>query len=255
MCVPVLANVKPVIDSATPNYATNQLTIIGSNFGTGTPVVDLDGTVLTLVSHTATTIVATLPNVVAGSYVLSVKEGAATGTFDLTLGAAGPQGPQGPQGQAGEQGPAGPPGAQGPAGMSVGYSVYDANEVAITSNYALIASSPSISTAGFYYISGSATIGLANGDYVGCYVYSIFDGQVSNFSEVGPGYAPYGTYAPVNFNGAYYLFAGDQLQLWCVSDYNSIFLDGGFTATLVNNSNNAAQPKAVKKHGMPALRH
>ncbi|MGD0215471.1 MAG: IPT/TIG domain-containing protein [Terriglobales bacterium] len=258
MCVPVLANVKPVIDSATPNYATNQLTIVGSNFGTGTPAVDLDGTVLTLVSHTATTIVATLPTVAAGSYVLSVKVSAATGTFDLTLGAAGPQGPQGPQGPAGEQGPAGPQGqqgAQGPAGISVGYSVYEPNELAITSSYSLIASSPSISTAGFYYISGSATIGLANGDYVGCYVYSIFDGQVSNFSEVGPGLAPYGTYAPVNFNGAYYLFAGDQLQLWCVSDYNSIFLDGGFTATLVNSSNNQSQAKAVKKRGMPRLRH
>jgi hypothetical protein len=139
--------------------------------------------------------------------------------------------------------------------MSVGYSVYEPNELAITSNYTLVASSPSISTAGFYYISGSATIGLANEDYVGCYVYSILDGQVSNFSEVGPGYAPYGTYAPVNFNGASYLFAGDQLQLWCVSDYNSIFLDGGFTAILVNSSNNQAQAKAVKKHGMPSLRH
>ena len=50
MCVPVLATVKPVIDSATPNYATNQLTIVGSSFGTA-PTVKIDAQTLTLVSH------------------------------------------------------------------------------------------------------------------------------------------------------------------------------------------------------------
>ena len=115
MCVPVLANAKPVIDAAVPNYGTMQLTITGTAFGTAKPTVELDGTALTVTSYSQTQIVTNLP-ASSGSFVLSVKAGSATGTFDLTLGVAGPQGPQGPQGVQGPQGPQGEQGPQGPQG-------------------------------------------------------------------------------------------------------------------------------------------
>jgi hypothetical protein len=41
MCMPVLANAEPVINCATPNYATNQLTNVGTSFGTA-PTVKID---------------------------------------------------------------------------------------------------------------------------------------------------------------------------------------------------------------------
>ena len=107
----------PVVRSAIINSATNQITIAGSSLlpASGSPVVYLDGELLTLVSSSSTKIVATMPALPAGSFRLVVG----TGVFDVTNGAvgpAGPTGPAGPQGPAGAKGPAGPTGPQGPAG-------------------------------------------------------------------------------------------------------------------------------------------
>jgi IPT/TIG domain-containing protein len=86
------------------------LTLVGEGhaFGDGEPVVTLNGTPLTVVTASASEIVATLPpGLDPGTYLLTVSRGPATTQFDgfnLTLGAVGPQGPAGPTG---------PPGAPG----------------------------------------------------------------------------------------------------------------------------------------------
>src|SRR5580692_7053353 len=107
----------PVIRSAIINSATNQITIAGSSLlpTSGSPVVYLDGELLTLLSSSSTKIVASMPALPAGSFRLVVG----TGVFDVTNGAVGPAGatgPAGPQGPTGAKGPAGPIGPQGPAG-------------------------------------------------------------------------------------------------------------------------------------------
>ena len=73
---------------------------------------------LTVTSFTDAVIVANLPaNIAAGTYLLTVTNSKrASGSADVTIGAAGPQGPAGLQGPAGPQGPAGSQGPAGPAG-------------------------------------------------------------------------------------------------------------------------------------------
>jgi len=111
---------KPVIVSAVANFQTNQITVTGSAFGTATPSVALDGAALQVVNHSATTVVANLPNgIMPGGFLLTLtnnNNGYKT-TFDVTLGTAGPQGPQGLQGPQGPQGSEGPAGPQGPQGQ------------------------------------------------------------------------------------------------------------------------------------------
>ena len=265
MCVPALANAKPVIDSAVPNYSTNQLTISGSAFGTTTPTVKIDTVALSIVSHTATQIVATLPSGIgSGSFLLSVAAGSATGTFDLTLGAAGPQGPQGPQGVQGPQGPAGAQGpqgaqgaqgAQGPAGISVGYNGYNFASAAISGNF-VAAGTGVISTAGVYYISGSATVQVAAGDAVACEIDGVAAGQVSTIAEAWVNNTV--TQETLTMSGAPYLQAGDRLIMYCQSYLNnngSYFDNGGFTAALVNISNGTPGAKgAMQKPGPASMR-
>jgi trimeric autotransporter adhesin len=107
----------PAVRSAIINSTTKQITIAGSSLlpASGSPVVYLDGELLTLLSSSSTQIVATMPALPAGSFRLVVG----TGVFDVTNGAVGPAGatgPAGPQGPTGAKGPAGPIGPQGPAG-------------------------------------------------------------------------------------------------------------------------------------------
>ena len=112
----------------------NTLTISGENFFSLTPIVRL-GKVedpLIVQSITDVLIVATLPGVPPGDYLLIVSCGptlvswpsSPTGTFDLTIppvglggiggGVAGPSSPPGPLGLMGAQGPGGPSGPSGP---------------------------------------------------------------------------------------------------------------------------------------------
>jgi hypothetical protein len=118
----------PVIANSIPSG--NLLIIDGANFDAA-PAVTLNGSPVTLVSSTATQIVAQLPPGLApGSYTLVVINGKnhQTATSVATIGAVGPQGPQGVPGQQGIQGPQGvpgtpgAPGSQGPTGPSDGYS-------------------------------------------------------------------------------------------------------------------------------------
>jgi microcystin-dependent protein len=112
-----------VIDSASANASLTLLHVQGQQFCTA-PTVKLNDTPLT-VSGTATPTAfdALLPNppISPASYRLSLSCGAATNqnvSFDVTLGAVGPQGIQGPQGPAGPQGPSGPQGPKGDTGAT-----------------------------------------------------------------------------------------------------------------------------------------
>jgi len=104
------------------NTAENTVVIQGTNFGTATPNVTLAGAALAVVTFDAVaqTIVASLPSPPpTGTFLLKIVQAAnaqRVGTFDLTLGAVGPQGPPGPQGPQGPQGIAGPTGPAGPQG-------------------------------------------------------------------------------------------------------------------------------------------
>jgi hypothetical protein len=103
-----------VIVSAKADTAAGTLTIDGAAFGDGRPVVTLNGMPLDVVTSTPSDIVASLPaGLDPGTYLLTVSRGPATTQFDsfnLTLGAAGPQGPPGATGATGAAGPQGPPG-------------------------------------------------------------------------------------------------------------------------------------------------
>jgi Collagen triple helix repeat (20 copies) len=108
------------IKSATADYVHNKITIVGGNFGSGSPTVALGGATLTVVSYDpgSQQIVATLPSgLPAGSYLLTVaRAGNDILSFNVTLGATGPQGPAGPSGPKGDTGIVGAIGPQGPTG-------------------------------------------------------------------------------------------------------------------------------------------
>src|SRR5262245_46038719 len=122
------ASSAPAITSATVNYVSNVITIIGENFGIAAPTVTLNGTQLTVQSFNpgTQTIVAVMPaGLSAGTFLLAVTtNGNQSAQFDVTIGIAGPLGPTGPQGPAGPlgdtgpQGPPGPTGATGPQGLA-----------------------------------------------------------------------------------------------------------------------------------------
>lgn len=108
--------------SASANPAATMVTITGSDLVAGPkkPQVYLGTTPLEIVgAATNTEIVAALPPVAPGSYLLIVTNGKGAAQMEemwITIGAVGPAGPQGPQGPAGSQGPQGAQGAQGPQG-------------------------------------------------------------------------------------------------------------------------------------------
>jgi hypothetical protein len=259
ICVPALAAIGFNVQSAAANYNTNQIIISGTGFGTGAPKVDLDGEPLTIVSHTATMIVADLPSLPAGSYLLTVTAGSKTSPSVLTLGAAGPQGSQGPagpqgaqgpQGPAGPAGPQGPQGVQGPAGVAIGYHAFNTTSTGLTPTPVALATAPAISTAGTYYLSGSASILVSAADSVSCWI-SDYSGFILSLeaTAVVQGLENAQT---LRLSGAVSLPANDELSLVCRSGTGngySNFYDGGFTATLIDNANNGSQPQT--KFGSP----
>jgi collagen triple helix repeat protein len=136
---------KLEITSTEADFAIGRLLIYGHNFTLERPAVSLSATALTVMSSIDTRIDAILPpGVRPGTYVLTVaRPGNAptdSDSFDITLGAAGPEGPKGdkgdsgaigPAGAKGDQGPRGDVGPQGPAGPAAASgSVYDPSLVA-----------------------------------------------------------------------------------------------------------------------------
>src|SRR5580704_115143 len=107
------------IDSASINYTTHTLSVVGSGFCTGAlPAVTFNTTRLKVTSAcSSSVVVASLPVQAAGSYRLIIaNSGGASATFYVTYGAVGPQGATGLTGTTGAQGIAGPQGLTGPAG-------------------------------------------------------------------------------------------------------------------------------------------
>src|SRR5215831_5762746 len=121
LLIPTVAGAQ-VIQRADADSTVTHLFIHGSNFGTATPAVRLEGTPLTVLSSSPTDVVAALPgtSLMPASYHLALVRASdgAVANFDVTIGAIGPPGPTGPQGAVGPQGPAGPAGAQGPTGAT-----------------------------------------------------------------------------------------------------------------------------------------
>jgi Collagen triple helix repeat (20 copies) len=115
------------INSASINYTTHTITVVGSGFCTGAvPAVTFNTTRLKVTSACSSSlVVASLPVQAAGSYRLIITNtSAGSATFYVTYGAVGPQGPQGLTGATGATGATGTRGAtgaigpQGPIGLT-----------------------------------------------------------------------------------------------------------------------------------------
>jgi hypothetical protein len=111
------------ITNVSVDFDNGVLYISGEHFDNGaTPIVSLAGFGELLLANTPTDtqLEASLPILMAdGDYRLTVLTGPNAGqsdSYDLTVGAMGPQGPTGEPGPQGEQGDQGPPGPQGPSG-------------------------------------------------------------------------------------------------------------------------------------------
>ena len=98
--------------------SSGQLTLLADEFISPLVTLGTDGTPLTEVSNNGTTLVLELPgDLIPGNYRIEIEDGFASGSFDFTFGAVGPQGPQGIQGPEGPQGLTGPEGPRGPRGI------------------------------------------------------------------------------------------------------------------------------------------
>ncbi|MGC2477993.1 MAG: hypothetical protein WA485_26880, partial [Candidatus Sulfotelmatobacter sp.] len=115
------------INSASINYTTHTITVVGSGFCTGAlPAVTFNTTRLKVTSAcSASVVVASLPVQAAGSYrLLIANSSGGSATSYVTYGAVGPQGPQGltgatgATGAKGATGATGATGAQGPMGLT-----------------------------------------------------------------------------------------------------------------------------------------
>jgi hypothetical protein len=106
--------------SASANPATSMVTITGTDLTAGPkkPQVYLGVAPLEIVGAASSTqIIAVLPPVAPGTYLLTVTNGPGAAQMEemwITIGAVGPQGPKGDKG---DKGDAGAPGAQGPQGI------------------------------------------------------------------------------------------------------------------------------------------
>jgi hypothetical protein len=87
LAMPVLAESAPVINGAYVDWTTGTITIEGTGFGTGSPVVTLGGSPLTVQSSSSTLIVASIPaGLPEGSSLLTVQQAAGTtkARFEVT---------------------------------------------------------------------------------------------------------------------------------------------------------------------------
>ena len=93
---------QPLIMEALVDLETSALTVNGYDFPASVPDVTLGMTELAVVSATESALLAGLPELLPGTYLLAATwpEGV-NAVFFLTVGAAGPAGPPGPQGPQG----------------------------------------------------------------------------------------------------------------------------------------------------------
>src|SRR3990172_4157591 len=108
------------------DFVNETILIVGENLAPSTvgvsPVVIIGDDALSVMSFSNNDIVAEFPagGIADGDYLLTVTKGTTAtdkDTYDLTIGAVGPEGPQGEPGPEGPQGEIGPPGPQGEPGL------------------------------------------------------------------------------------------------------------------------------------------
>ena len=138
-------------------------------------------------------------------------------------------------GPRGKQGPAGP---QGPAGLSTGVSAGNLQHVPIDggpNDPITVMTGPAVPASGVYYLSGSLTIEVAQGDFVGC----SFSPQASEPTneEIGPATAV--MFESMSLNGEISLNAGQSPSIVCIdanSNPTTQTGEGDLNAVLISNS-------------------
>ena len=119
---------KPQLIIETASESLGLLTITGTNFGSGEPLVTLGDpqVALTVTSPPGVPVITALTGgALPRSYLLTVSRGPSTtdlGVFEMTLGAVGETGADGADGADGDDGAPGAPGADGDPGVS-GYQL------------------------------------------------------------------------------------------------------------------------------------
>jgi len=113
----------PAVSYAQHDESTNELGVIGTDFGSTAPIVTLSGFQLVVSAFSNTEIIAAIPPAIEpGTYILRISRGgknpALSEAFYVALGATGAAGPQGPPGPQGPQGVQGTQGTQGPQGAN-----------------------------------------------------------------------------------------------------------------------------------------
>jgi hypothetical protein len=162
------------------------------------------------------------------------------GDQTLTWNTTGPRGKRGPQGVQG---------VQGPAGLSTGVSAGNETHVLIDggpNDPITVMTGPAVPTSGVYYLTGSLTIEVAQGDFVGC---SFSPGaSESTAEEIGPATAT--QFESMSLSGEISLSAGQSPSITCIdanSNPTTQTGEGDLNAVLINNS--------TVGPGSPTLRH
>lgn len=149
----------------------------------------------------------------------------------------------------GPRGKRGPQGVQGPDGLSTGVSAGNLNHVPIDggpNDPITVMTGPAAPTSGVYYLTGSLTIEVAQGDFVGC----SFSPQASEPTneEIGP--ATTDEFESMSLSGEISLDAGQSPSIVCIdanSNPTTQTGEGDLNAVLINNS--------TVGPGTPTLRH
>jgi hypothetical protein len=162
----------------------------------------------------------------------------------------GPQGPQGqkgaqgPQGQKGATGAQGPAGPQGPPGISLGNFAFNTSFTFLSSP-AVVAQTNAIQTTGEYYINATALLNIDASDFAAyCYVTTGNNGF--NPDGLYGGSSDVGHYQVASIADAWFVGAGDVIQLVCFSnagDANTFVYNASLNATLINSAFNSKKPK------------
>jgi len=162
----------------------------------------------------------------------------ATGAQGLT----GATGPQGLTGATGPQGPQGPTGPQGPSGISVGNFAVGGSTAIAGYPGTVVAQSNAVAVSGVYYVSASALLNIAAGDGAYCYATSggrgagVFDNQGGSSAGVATNA---GIYQQASATDAFFVGAGDVLQMYCysaTSNAGTSSFNAALTGTLIDSS-------------------
>jgi hypothetical protein len=164
-----------------------------------------------------------------------------SGDTSLTWNTRGPQGAQGAQGP------------QGPAGVAVGTSGTSGTSVVLdqASTLTPVLSATAVPDAGTYYVNASVMLVVAQGDTVAC-VLGVNGAPTGPFATVGP--VSNQTYETLPLNQMMSLSAGNVPTVYCTgyaSNVNTLFYDGGITATLINSATGNAKQAAQPRHALP----